>query len=84
VGTRCTVTDLAEGNGRPVEHAEEEWYSPELQVIVMKARRDSSTTGTIEYVTRLTNFVRKEPPAELFQIPWDYTLVEDFSQPSVK
>ena len=30
----------------------------------------------VETVTRLTNLVLEEPPAELFQVPADYTVKE--------
>ena len=36
--------------------------------------RDDPRYG--ETVTRLTNLVRDEPPADFFQAPADYTLVE--------
>ncbi|MBM3820352.1 MAG: hypothetical protein FJW14_15230 [Acidimicrobiia bacterium] len=45
--------------------------SPELQVVVMTRRSDPRFGET---VYRLTEIVRAEPPAELFQVPADFTV----------
>jgi hypothetical protein len=74
-GTRTTMTIPAGsiGNQLPIEIVSERWYSPELQVVVMTRRSDPRFGET---VYRLTNIVRAEPPAELFEVPPDYTVEE--------
>jgi len=74
-GLRVTHTFPAdaEGNDRPIEVTVETWSSPELDAMVMQIRKDPRYGET---VTRLTNIVRDEPPAELFQVPPDYTVEE--------
>ena len=74
-GTRVTVAIPAGaiGNQAPIEIVNERWYSPELQTVVM-SRRSDPRFGETTY--RLTNIVRAEPPAELFQVPPDYTVEE--------
>jgi hypothetical protein len=72
-GTRTTMTIAAGaiGNQLPIEVVSERWYSPELQVVVMTRRADPRFGET---VYRLTEIVRAEPPAELFQVPADFTV----------
>jgi len=72
-GTRVTVTIPAGaiGNLGPVEIVSERWYSAELQTVVL-SRRTDPRFGETTY--RLTNIVRAEPPAELFQVPADYKI----------
>ena len=74
-GTRVTVVIPAGaiGNQAPIEIVSERWYSPELQAVVSSRRSDPRFGETIY---RLTNIVRAEPPAELFQVPPDYTVEE--------
>lgn len=74
-GTRVTVTIPAGaiGNERPIQTVSETWYSPQLQTIVMSRQEDPRMGET---VFRLSNLSLSEPPAALFQIPPDYTVVE--------
>jgi hypothetical protein len=74
-GTRVTVAIPAGaiGNQAPIEIVNERWYSPELQTVVYSRRADPRF-GETTY--RLTNIVRAEPPAELFQVPPDFTVEE--------
>ena len=74
-GTRVTVAIPAGaiGNQAPIEIVNERWYSPELQTVVY-SRRSDPRFGETTY--RLTNIVRAEPPAELFQVPPDFTVEE--------
>jgi hypothetical protein len=60
------------GNDRPIEITDERWESPELGLLI-RSRFHDPRTGTVEY--QLTNIVRAEPPADLFQVPPDYTVV---------
>jgi TonB family protein len=74
-GTR-SVTTLpagAIGNERPIETVNETWYSPELQMMILSKRSDPRF-GESTY--RVTNIVRSEPDAALFQIPSDYVIID--------
>jgi hypothetical protein len=74
-GTRVTVTIAAGaiGNQAPIEIVSERWFSPDLQAVVYSRRSDPRFGETIY---RLTNIVRAEPAAELFQVPPDYRVEE--------
>jgi len=74
-GTRVTTTIPAGdiGNEQPIQIADERWYSPELQVVVM-TRHSDPRFGETTY--RLTNIQRAEPSSALFQVPSDYTVKE--------
>ena len=61
------------GNDRPIEITDERWESPELRLLIY-SRFSDPRTGVVEY--RLTNVIRTEPPADLFTIPSDYTVLE--------
>ncbi|MBS1789853.1 MAG: hypothetical protein JST85_19175 [Acidobacteria bacterium] len=72
-GTRVTITIPAGqiGNDLPINIVSEQWYSPELQLLVMTKHSDPRT-GETTY--RLTNINRAEPDHSLFELPADYTL----------
>ncbi len=72
-GTRITRTIPAGsvGNEQPIVITTETWYSPDLKVLVMTKTNDPRM-GETTY--RLTNIQRSEPPANLFQVPDDYTV----------
>jgi hypothetical protein len=72
-GTRRTTTIAAGaiGNERPIKIVSEEWFSPDLQVLVMTEHADPRT-GRSTY--QLSNVNRNEPDPSLFQIPTDYTI----------
>ena len=74
-GTRTTTTIPvgAVGNDQPIQVTTENWYSPELRLMMMNTSHDPRRGETVR---RITNFVRDEPPAELFQVPPDYTIEE--------
>jgi hypothetical protein len=74
-GTRTTVTIPAGqiGNERPIEITSERWFSPDLKVLVMSKQSDPRF-GETTY--RLTNLTRTEPPADLFEIPPGFSVVE--------
>jgi hypothetical protein len=61
------------GNERDIEVVTERWYSPELQTVV-RTRRTDPRFGEVTY--RLVNIVRAEPPADLFEVPSDFTVRE--------
>jgi len=75
-GTRTTLTIPAGefDNEQPLVISHEEWYSPELHMIVSMKHNDprfGETTFT------LTNINRSEPAADLFQLPPGYRIVND-------
>lgn len=73
-GTRTirTIPAGAVGNEKPIELTIERWYSSELQTNVLIKRNDPRGGTT---VFQLTNIVRSEPDASLFQVPSDYSIV---------
>jgi TonB family protein len=75
-GTRVVTTLPAGaiGNERPIETVKETWYSPELQLMILSKRSDPRF-GESTY--RVTNIARYEPDAEHFQIPSDYTIIDN-------
>ncbi|HET9361710.1 MAG TPA: hypothetical protein VFO58_18285 [Vicinamibacterales bacterium] len=60
------------GNDRPIVITDERWESQELKQIVLSRFHDPRT-GDVEF--QLTNINRREPPADLFQVPADYTIL---------
>ena len=70
-GTQTTYTIPAGsvGNERAIVITSEQWFSPELQLVVF-ARTVDPRIGETTY--RLANLKRAEPPAELFRVPADY------------
>jgi hypothetical protein len=75
VGTR-TTTEIAAGaigNEQPIKIVAEQWFSPELQVLVQTKHTDPRV-GETDY--RLIGIVRAEPARSLFDLPPDYTLKE--------
>jgi hypothetical protein len=74
-GTRITRTIAAGaiGNDLPIVITTETWYSPDLKLLLMSKSNDPRMG---ESIYKLTNVVRAEPTASLFQIPADYTVKE--------
>jgi hypothetical protein len=70
--TRTTIPVGQIGNDRPIEVTDERWESVELKVLVLSRHHDPRT-GDVEY--QLTNVTRAEPPAYLFSVPADFTIV---------
>jgi hypothetical protein len=72
-GTRYTRTIPAGhiGNDKPVTIVNEEWYSPDLQIIIQSKRSDPFV-GESTYT--VTNIQRSAPAASLFTVPSDYTV----------
>ena len=81
-GTR-TITTFptgAIGNLQPLKVVSEQWFSPDLQVLVM-TRHIDPRSGETTY--RLQNIVRAEPDRSLFSVPADYSLKpSDLRQPA--
>jgi hypothetical protein len=61
------------GNEQPVMLTVDQWFSPELSLVV--ARSGTSSIGG-EFGMQIENIVHGEPDAGLFLIPSDYTRVE--------
>ena len=75
-GTRTTITTPVGmvGNDRPLTRVCENWHSPELKITILSKCSDvRSGHSTI----RLKNLDRSEPDAALFQVPADYTIVDE-------
>lgn len=74
-GTRSSTTIPAGemNNELPINITGESWYSPDLQVTVLRKFNDPRYG---ENIYRLTNINRTEPAKELFEVPADYTIKE--------
>jgi hypothetical protein len=74
-GTRVTMTIPAGefDNEQPMVITHEEWYSPELHMIVSMKHNDPRFGETTFH---LTNILRGEPSPELFQAPTNYKIVD--------
>ena len=74
-GTRTTTVIAAGaiGNQQEIRIVSEQWFSPDLQVLVM-TRHSDPRSGETTY--RLSNIIRAEPGAGLFDVPPDYTIKE--------
>ena len=83
-GSRSTTTIPAGaiGNLQPLRVVSEQWFSPDLQVLIMTKHSDPRT-GETTY--RLQSIVRAEPDRSLFTVPSDYTFKESgIRQPLMK
>ncbi len=74
-GTRTTTTIPAGsiGNEQPIVIVSEQWFSSDLQVLIMTKHSDPRT-GETSY--RLSNVVQTEPARSLFEVPGDYKIQE--------
>ena len=74
-GTRTTTTIPAGeiGNAQEIRIVSEQWFTDDLQVLVM-TRHSDPRSGETTY--RLRNILRAEPDPSLFAVPADYTLRE--------
>jgi hypothetical protein len=60
------------GNQQPITVLTEQWFSPDLEILVM-TRHSDPRSGDTSYT--VTNIVRAEPQGSLFDVPADYTIV---------
>lgn len=60
-------------NAQELKIISEQWFSDELQVLVMTKHNDPRSG---ESIYRLRNVLRGEPDPSLFMVPGDYTLQE--------
>jgi len=61
------------GNEKPVLLTVEQWYAPELGLVIAKSGR-ASLGG--EFANQVENIVKGEPDAALFTVPSDYKRIE--------
>jgi hypothetical protein len=61
------------GNEKPIVLTVDQWFSPELSLVVA---RSGTSTLSGEFGMQIENLVRGEPNAALFVIPSDYSRVE--------
>ena len=75
-GTRITMTTPTgvEGNDRPLNRVCEVWHSDELKITMLSKCSDPRSGST---TLRMENVERSEPDEALFQVPADYTIVEE-------
>ena len=74
-GTRMTTVIPAGGIGnlQEIRIVSEQWFSPDLEVLVLTKHSDPRVGET---VYRLMNIVRAQPDPALFMVPGDYTIQE--------
>jgi len=75
-GYRSTTTWPvgSQGNDRPIVATHESWYSRDLKTEVLTKNSDPRFG---ENTFKLTNLDRTEPDLALFQVPRDYTIVDE-------
>ena len=80
-GTRITVTIPAGefDNEQPFEITHEQWYSPELQMVVLLKHKDPRFGET---TFRLTGITRGDPAPDLFAEPQGYRTVDPRESPA--
>ncbi len=73
-GTRVTFEIPAGhlGNDKPIQVVTENWFSPELQMLVL-SRHVDPLAG--EHVFKLVNIKRTEPSGELFTVPSSFKVI---------
>jgi len=81
-GTRTTTTFPVGfvGNDRPVTTISETWISPDLKMAVLSKTSDPRFG---ESTTKLINIVMAEPDPALFQVPAEYSIVDE-STPGIR
>jgi hypothetical protein len=69
------------GNQQPITVQTEQWFSPDLEILLM-TRHSDPRTGDTAYT--VTNILRAEPQASLFDVPADYTILESPYRPPAR
>jgi hypothetical protein len=74
-GTRVITTLPAGqiGNDRPINIVSEQWFSPELE-LVMRSMHHDPWAG--EFTTTVTRVIRGDQPASLFEVPVPYKIID--------
>jgi len=62
------------GNDKPITHVCETWPATELKVLLLSKCSDPRSGASS---MRLKNLNRMEPDAILFEVPPEYTIVDD-------
>lgn len=78
-GTRVITTLPAGqiGNDRPIAIISEQWFSPELELVMRSMHRDPWAG---EFTTTVTRVNRGDQPALLFQVPAPYRVIDAASE----
>jgi len=79
-GTRIVTTVPAGelGNDQPIEIVSEQWYAPELE-LVMRSMHSDPWGGKID--TSVTKLTRGDQPQSRFQVPDSYKIVDSANDP---
>jgi hypothetical protein len=78
-GTRVITTLPAGeiGNDRPIDIVSEQWFSPDLELVMRSMHRDPWGG---EFTTTVTKVSRGEQPAALFAVPAQYKIIDAASE----
>ncbi len=78
-GTRVITTLPAGqiGNERPIDIVSEQWFSPDLE-LVMRSVHSDPWAG--EFTTTVTKVSRGDQPASLFEVPAPYRIIDSASE----
>jgi hypothetical protein len=78
-GTRVITTLPAGqiGNDRPIDIVSEQWFSPELELVMRSMHRDPWAG---EFTTTVTKVSRGDQPASLFEVPERYRVIDAASE----
>ena len=74
IRTTTTIPIGLEGNDAPIVRTDEVWYSPELKLTLQFSSNDPRRGETID---KMVNIKRGEPDPALFQIPSDFSIVDE-------
>jgi hypothetical protein len=79
LGTRVITTLTAGqiGNDRPINIVSEQWFSPELELVMRCMHRDPWAG---EFTTTITRISRGDQPAALFAVPERYKVIDAASE----
>jgi len=70
--TTWTIAQGQVGNEKPLVLTSDEWYAPDLLLVVYSRDYDPRDGETIY---QIKNLKRADPPAELFAVPSDYKII---------
>jgi hypothetical protein len=78
-GTRVITTLPAGqiGNDRPIDIVSEQWFSPELDLVMRSSHRDPWGG---EFTTTVTRISRGDQPSALFEVPAPYKIIDAASE----
>jgi hypothetical protein len=74
-GTRVITTLPAGqiGNDRPIDIISEQWFSPDLELVMRSMHRDPWAG---EFTTTVTRISRRDQPSSLFEVPVPYKIID--------